>query len=129
MRRQQEVIHGPQNALNSIENKSRYKQSLRHINYLRHKPANQLSQSHLSLRANSPKCIQHLCHQIAASGVVEIAITGTRVQHRRPNVGHVKQWVILPVFVGKNNSVSQLCKKAYYLSTLSTISTAKSLYL
>ena len=106
------------------------RKSLRHINSLRHKPVNQLSQCHLSLRANSPKCNNSiLCHWIAASSVVEIATTKTRVQHRRPNVGHVGRWLTLPVFVKKNNNVSQLYKTAHHLPTLSKNSAATSLYL
>ena len=54
--------------------------SLRHINSLRYKPVNQHIQCHLSFCANSPKRNNgSLCHRIAASGVVEIATTGTHV--------------------------------------------------
>ena len=37
--------------------------------------------------------------------MVEIATTGTRVQHRRPNVGHVRRWVTLSVFKKKQQRV------------------------
>ena len=61
--------------------------SLRHINSLRYKPVNQLSQCHLSFRANNSKCNNSsFRHRIARSGLVEIVTTGTHVQHRRPNV-------------------------------------------
>ena len=66
--------------------------SLRHINSLRHKPVNQLSQCLLSLCANSLKCNNSsLCQQIVACCMIEIA--KTRVWLRRPIVGHVGQWV------------------------------------
>ena len=104
--------------------------SLRHINSLRHKPINQLKQCHLNFRANSLKCNNSsLRHRIAASGMIAIAMIGTRVQHKRPNEGHVERWVTLPVFLEKNNSVSQLCKMAHHISTLSKNSAATRLYL
>ena len=86
--------------------------SLRHINSLRHKSVNQLGQFHLSLCANSPKCNKSsLCYQIAASYVVVIAMTGTRAQHSKLNVGHMGRWTTSPVFVGKKTTTCRSCTR------------------
>ena len=129
VKRQQEIINGPQAALNSIENKSRYKQKS-----TSHKqPTSQTSQSTQSMSSQfSRKQLKVQQQQFSSSDRCKWCGRDRHDRNSCPAHAKFRACGTMDHFAcvcRKNNSVSQRCKTAHHMSTLSKNSAATSLYL